>query len=332
MTDPWGKPEIPRDRFGRPLIVPPTGGKPVAYTRATTFVGALEDRYNLGRWEMRMVALGLAKRPDLVLAAASLTPDDKGELDKVADAAKEAAGSSHSATIGTALHKLTERLDRGGEVVDIPAAYAQDISAYQDAMAPLKVCEVERFTVLDSLRIGGTPDLIVEYDGVRYIADKKTGSVDYGQLKIAMQLAVYSRSMLYDLDGSMVNRETLGVDQDRAIVIHLPAGTGRCELKWVDIKRGWDAVQVAADVRSWRTVKGLMYPLDPVAVLREGGFEVEEITIFDQIAEAVSDADLGAVWLANRGVWTDAHTAAAKKRKAEIHQLGLRDAVARATT
>lgn len=338
MTDPFGPVQIPRDRFGRPLIVPPGGGKPVAYTRVTTYVGALEDRYNLGQWEMRMVALGLSRRPDLVLAAASMTAEDKDELNKVTAAAKEVAAAGAAANIGTALHKLTERLDRGEDVGEVPDAYRGDLDAYMRAMAPLKVLEVERFTVLDSLRIAGTPDLVVEYDGQRFIADKKTGSLDYGQLKIAMQLAVYAQSLGYSAETG--ERFPLHVDTERAIVIHLPAGAGRCELKWVNIARGWDAVQVAKDVREWRAVKGLMWSMDPVEVLREGGFEVEPvidithgsgINVMWAVESAPSEGALGDLWRAHRDTWTDAHTAAARKRKAELHQAGLRDAEARAS-
>src|SRR5689334_2925212 len=64
-------PQVPRDRWQRPLVVPPKGGKPVAYTRCTTFVGCLEDTFNLSRWQQRMVALGLNDRPDLLLAVAA---------------------------------------------------------------------------------------------------------------------------------------------------------------------------------------------------------------------------------------------------------------------
>ena len=53
--------ELPRDRWGRPLITPPDGTTPVPYTRVTTFAKAVEDTYHLGRWAERMVALGMAK-------------------------------------------------------------------------------------------------------------------------------------------------------------------------------------------------------------------------------------------------------------------------------
>jgi predicted RecB family endonuclease len=104
--------EIPRDRYGRPLVVPPGGGRPTAYTRCTRYVGVMEDLYNLHRWDERNVALGLADRPDLVLAV-SAHRDDKEKLNQIVSDAKEAAKAKAAAEIGTSLHKLTERLDRG---------------------------------------------------------------------------------------------------------------------------------------------------------------------------------------------------------------------------
>jgi hypothetical protein len=69
--------ELPRDRWGRPLITPPTGGEPRAYTRVTTLAGSVEDTYHLGQWQQRMVAVGMARRPDLVLGALGADPTDK---------------------------------------------------------------------------------------------------------------------------------------------------------------------------------------------------------------------------------------------------------------
>ena len=63
--------EIPRDHFGRPLVIPPGGGKPVPYRRCTTFIDVLADRFNLELWKQRQVAVGLSRRPDLLLMASS---------------------------------------------------------------------------------------------------------------------------------------------------------------------------------------------------------------------------------------------------------------------
>jgi hypothetical protein len=246
MTIVTPPPEIDRDRYGRPMVKPAGGGKPVAYTRATTFIDCLEDKFGLQKWMMRMTALGLSQRPDLLLSV-SAHREDKKALDRICEDAKEAAAASAAATTGTALHALTELVDRGQELPVIPDTAKADLEAYRVATEDLKSVHIERFTVLDTLKIGGTPDRVVEIGGERYIADLKTGSIEWGALKIAAQLAVYSRSWLYDI--ATGNREPHGASTTRGLIIHLPAGQGLATLHWVDLEAGWEAVQVAAKVR-----------------------------------------------------------------------------------
>lgn len=312
-------PDIDRDRYGRPMVVPPGGGKKVAYTRCTTYVDALEDKFNLQKWQQRMVVLGLVDRPDLLLSAAAHR-DDKAKLNQVADDAIEAAKAGAAATVGTAIHALTQRIDAGLDVGPVPGDYQRDLDAYARATSCLTVLHAETFTVLDDLRIGGTPDRIVEFEGERYIADIKTGSVDYGAGKIAMQLAVYAHSQFYD--HATGSRSPLpGVDGRRGIVIHLPAGTGTCELKWVDIAAGWEAVQLATQVREWRSRKNLLAALNTstataLEVVRDAG--LIEDPVLAQIGAAKSADDLVRVYLNNKLRWTEAHTAAAAARKQEV--------------
>lgn len=255
---------IPRDRFGRPLVVPPGGHKAVGYTRCTTYVGCLDDTYNLSKWQQRMVAIGLADRPDLLLAVSATQRDDKSGLDRIAGQAMEAAKAGAASTTGTALHALTERIDRGEQLPIVPAAHLDDLDAYRAATRELEPVLIEQFTVLDELRIGGTPDRVVRYRGAGYIADVKTGSIDWAAGKIAMQLAVYARSMPYDHGTGERTPYPFPVDTGRGIVIHLPAGTGKCELHWVDLDAGWNAVRLAGKVRDWRARKDLLQPWDAV--------------------------------------------------------------------
>lgn len=266
MTDLFDPPTepIPRDRWDRPLVTPPEGGKRVAYTRATTFVDCLDDKYNLQQWEKRMVAVGLSMRPDLMLAvSAHSDPSDmrqKRELDRITEQAKEAAKASAAATTGTALHALTERIDRGEDIPAVPDQYRADLEAYQETTAGLEPMLIEAFTVHDELKIGGTPDRVYRYECAGYIGDVKTGNVDFGALKIAMQLAVYSRSQPYDHTTNQRRPYPIDVSQDWGLVVHLPAGAGKCELRWIDLNAGWDAVQLARQVRQWRNHKHLYQP------------------------------------------------------------------------
>lgn len=244
---------IPRDRFSRPMIIPPGGGKLIPYTRATTWAGAVEDTYNLGQWQQRMVAAGLAQRKDLHLRAASLglQPDaepDKGKwkraMDEVTEAAREAAQASASAITGTALHSFTEAVDLGHDIA-IPDEIRTHITSYREATKQVTALHVEQFLVIDELKVGGTADRIVRIDGHDglYIADIKTGSVEYGVQKMCMQLALYAHGQRYN--PTTGERHPIpDINTDRGLIIHLDAKTGACELIWIDIAAGWNAVRL----------------------------------------------------------------------------------------
>lgn len=249
--------EIDRDRYGRPLIVPKAGGKPVAYTRATTIANSLDDPSALTAWKMRMAAIGLTVRSDLLLAI-SAAQEDKMAINKYIEDAMEVAGASRAATIGTALHSFAEKLDLGQDIGPIPDEWAADLVAYQKATEQLNKIFIEQFCVLDKYKIAGTPDRVVEYKGERFIADIKTGRIDHPN-NIAIQLAIYANGSPYDV--ATGRRGSWGdVNKDKAIIIHLPAGTGLCKLVWIDIAEGWKGVQFAMKVREWRDKKGLATP------------------------------------------------------------------------
>ncbi len=302
--------DIPRDRWGRPLVVPPEGGKPVAYTRCTTFIKCLDDREALEKWQQRMVTLGLIERDDLRLAAAAHR-DDKRKLNEICRDAMEAAKSSAAATTGTAVHAFTEQVDRGTlEVARVPLDVRADVEAYVRATKPFEPLLIEQFCVLDDYRIGGTPDRGVRYHGRNYIADIKTGSIEYALPSIAMQLAVYARSVQYD-HRTKKRTPLPDVDTSKGIVIHLPAGQGVCNLHWVDLDAGWEAVHLAKRVREHRSRKEWAKPLIDVPRLEQA---VDPLG--DRIATAPSVEALTELWTQNARVWTDAHTELAKARKA----------------
>lgn len=306
-----GATEIPRDLYGRPLILQP-GGKSKAYRRVTTFVGVLEDTYNLSLWSQRMVALGLAARPDLLLAAGAASAEDKHDLNKICDAAREHAGASSSATLGTALHKICERVDRG-EKLQIPAAAKADVAAYQRATKHLRWGAIERLMVHDELQLAGTPDRLAHVDGRLVVADLKTGSLEYGLPKIAMQLAVYAHSQAYDPDTG--ERTSLDIDLERATVIHVPVGKGTCELIDVDIAAGWEGVLLARQVWAWRARKDFVLAA-PEAVQEAAPQPESDLAV--QVATAPSLEALRALWAAHQDVWDEELTALATSRKANL--------------
>jgi hypothetical protein len=264
-------------------------GEPRGYTRATTIAGTLADRYGLEKWGNRNVVLGIAARPDLYALAASCTADDKQQLQKIVDQAQEAAKAQSGANLGTALHRLTERID-SGELLDVPDAWKPDIDAYcqtlADAHISIDLEWMERVVLIPEFSAAGTLDRLVTIDnGSTYmVADLKTGKdvVSYGMNDIAIQLALYAnathawvgdaatvprdqwdRYLLPDPEESGAYDPMPEVNQEKALVIHLPAGRGECHLYEVDIKAGLGAARLALDVREWRNRDDLSNPFQP---------------------------------------------------------------------
>lgn len=342
--EPW---DPDNRKWGRPLVQPPGGGKPKPYTRCTSYVKVLDDQTALTEWKLRMAALGFSQRPDLSLAFSSIAPDlrhpdpgpeHKRKANALCEAALEAGGASAAATTGTALHLLAQHVDEGVDVGEVPPEARRDLDAYQRVTAPLKALHIEEFMVNDDLRVGGTPDRIVEYQGRRYIADLKTGKVAWSGLSIAMQLAVYAHSRLYDTE-THERVDVPGLDLDRAIVIHLPAGSGQARLLWADIDAGWDAVQVATEVRQWRNrgsargARALLKPLEHQEALFSPAPEPEAAPplvavapanpdLRNAVASAPTEDALTALWREHKHEWSQDLTDLAVARRALLRDAG----------
>jgi len=273
--------DVPRDEFGRPLVVPPDGGPRVPYMRTTTFIKPLDDPTKLHRWQQRQLVAGLARRPDLVTAAAA-DPDNADLLDDVVTRAIEP--SSAAATVGTALHLLTERLDRGEALGHVPPTHSGDLGAYERATASIEWTNIETFRVLDQWRVAGTADRIGRYGGRLVVADIKTGSIGFAG-KFAAQLSIYARALPYDIETDRRGPAD-AVDLSRGLIVHLPAGKGECRLYWVDLEKGWAACNLARRVWRWRDTRGLLTP-----------------SVADFTLAARTAADIEAL----RKVWREAH-------------------------
>ena len=311
----WQNAEIPRDRWGRPMIMPLKGTKRVAYRRATTFVGCLDDTNGLMKWMSRQVAFGMGQRKDLVLAAAAADPTDKKKIGEIADkAAEHAKGvAGDAAETGTALHSLTERIDRGGPLGVVPSEYQADIEAYRKATEHIEYLGIETFRVHDEWKVAGTADRIGILNGRPMIMDIKTGSIDYPH-KMAMQLAMYARSLPYDIATDQRGIDVKEVDLNYGVIIHLPAGQGRCDLYEIDIAKGWGACLIARQVWDWRGRKDLTRLIDPAAG------SAEPATWESLILGADSKDRLREIWrrASELGELTAELKAAAKVRSEEL--------------
>lgn len=270
MTDILGQQltdKIRRDRWGRYLVVPSYGAKPKGYTRATTVAKALDSQDGLMKWNGRMILLGLMQRPDLLALAGTIDESNSKELNRLCDQASEAGGSVTRRNLGTAVHSMLEQSITVPNY-QAPEQYQADIEAIHRAVrnagGEFLSDMVERVVVCDELGIAGTFDGIIRIGEQLFLFDLKTGSL-FGGLSWAIQISIYAHADALYLqgpaeDGSQDTRFPMPVvDQERAIIIHCEPGSGHAELHWLDISQGWDALQVAMEVRKWRNAK----PLSP---------------------------------------------------------------------
>lgn len=294
------KPKIARDQWDRPLIQT-LDGQIRGYTRSSTLGNILANEEGLTQWKLRMVAIGLASRPDLILAV-NAHRDDHRVVGEIVAQAMDAAEAGAAATTGTALHALCDQYD-AGRTPYVPEEYVPDIAAYQHITRKLDVVSSECFCVCDQLSVGGTPDRICRLRaplwapaglpgvepgtvlveaGELIVVDIKTGAkLKFGQIKFSVQFAVYSRSQLYDISAGrtvthkgkqipvgdrrpFVAGET--VNQDWGLIVHLPAGTGAATLHPVKLRDGWEVAKLAVAAQEQGKRKDL---IGPATVLME---------------------------------------------------------------
>ena len=254
------------DRYNRYVLPHTETGEEQGWTRITTVANTLADRYGLEQWAQRNTVLGIGLRTDLYALAVSATAEDKGTLNKVVKQAQEAAKGSSGANLGTALHRITERVDRD-EVMDIPPEWKGDIDAYCQTLVEhfVKIHShyIERIVLNLDFEVVGTLDRLVTLPtdfGELAVADLKTGKdvVKYGTHEMAVQLALYA-SATHMWDGSEWI-DMPEVDQSQGLLIHLPVGQAKCELHLVDLAEGYEAAKLAIKVRDWRKTKDLTTP------------------------------------------------------------------------
>ncbi|MEU8327292.1 hypothetical protein [Micromonospora sp. NPDC048839] len=302
--------DVPRDGWKRPLVVPIDGGRPAAHTRVTTYIDCIDDKSNLDVYHQRMVLLGAAKKPSLLDAVRLLDPEDakdKRQLNAIAERAQEIAGANDKREKGSHLHHLSEFVDRGEPLPPCSEADLVDMAAYKMATVQLDVVHIEKLVVVGENKTAGTPDRVSYYDGPgplvdgkrihikgNLITDLKTGSVEYGAFKMAMQLSDYSKGMFYDPTKFPVDMEDAkafarwkktefpeelaraaytplpDVNQDWGLIIHLPAGSGVATVYWIDLRAGWEGVLAAKVVRALRRQNKVLHPFEPTVSLDTG--------------------------------------------------------------
>ena len=255
---------VSRDRWGRPLITPPEGGDPIAYTRVSTMAKSLDDLSNLMTWKQRKTAEGLLRRPDLLTRLAGVLanadPDTdwkaKREVNAVCDEATEAASASKGASAGTGFHALTEAIDRGETPLFVPPADAPRLDAYRRETAAYEALDMETFVVNDALQAAGSFDRLWRCpDGRVRVGDLKTGKseADY-PLATTVQIAIYANSLRYDPATGTRSQLHDELDLTTGLLVHMPP-KGGCRVIPLDLELGWRAARTAANVHQIRKLK-----------------------------------------------------------------------------
>jgi len=267
--------EIPRDRDGRPLIIPIGGGKPIGYTRVSTLAKLVDDDTNLTAWKQRMTAVGIASNPHLLARVAGVVnnyddpiADGKRDLNSIVAEAVESAGGSRASSTGTALHEMTQALDLGRVLKLIPAAWEKHLDAYLAATADIEVLDIETFVVVDEIQAAGTLDRLVRLpDGRVCVADLKTGAHDANYpMGVTTQVATYAHGKRYDPETGERTPLHPDIDLTTGVLIHLPAkGSGECRLYGLALDLGWDITQIAMQVHAARKHRAAQFikPLAP---------------------------------------------------------------------
>lgn len=267
--------QVPRDGYDRPLIQPEGGGEPEPYTRVSTFAESLEEIGGLLHWKSRETAKGIARHEDLAAMVAALTfstdPDDKKrkaadrKTNKLLDGYIEEAicRVDTRAAWGTAVHGFTE-----GDTASpfVPERMKADVDSYYTKLEALglKTVMSEQFVVHDALKVAGTFDHVYDASSLGLglvLADTKTGSMH--PQKVSLQLACYASAALYDVDTHA--RTPLGVNQQTALLVHIPKGKGETEFYTVDLEAGRAAAKAAQWVRAWRSRDDLVQIVTPLS-------------------------------------------------------------------
>lgn len=252
--------EIPQDRWGRPLLAPAPGAKPVPYTRASTIARTLDDPSGLIAFKQRQTALGLAARPDLVDALTTTDPADKRAVERVVDEAARVVRGDAGKDRAAELRRLTAIVDlANGRSIDAPDM-EDDLAAYAEltARAGWTVLGVDVLTACHACKIAGRVDRVIEIDGDVYVAAIDTRPVHAHPTAWAIDLAAVAQGKPYDTTaGQLTDWPHAAPRTDRALLIHLPVGAGTATAYWIDIAAGAEALDHAVWARAWRRLKNL---------------------------------------------------------------------------
>lgn len=226
-----------------------------------------DDDWNLSQWRQRMVLLGVAMSPALGTRAAA-HHDDKSTLNQLVEEALTVARAHDAAGMGTASHRIAERVDLNLPVVETEHGTAVT-TAWRKALEStgLEIVPelVERIVVHPPHLIAGRFDRVVHDTCANKlrVLDLKTGAsaMNYPHA-IACQLALYAYApLMADLNGESGSTEKFtrmpDIDREVGLVVHMP-NEQEAVVYEVDIAAGWQCViNVILPTLEWRKRKAV---------------------------------------------------------------------------
>ena len=254
---------------GAPLVSDPNDPtKTLRYSRPSSYAKCLDDEKALESWRLWRSMTGVARSKALAAEVNACKDDDRVQKEALRNKALDKGEANEKADMGTALHAMTARAEDVTDIdFDPPEQYVADLDAYRDTLATYGLVSemAEIALVNDQFRAAGHADRIfrstmplIPPDGVRIepgdlvLGDLKTGKkLDFGMPNYCVQVALYASSQLYDIATDR-RLPTPPINQQWGMMIHLPVGTGRCEVLWVSLTDGLYGAWLAHEVKEWR--------------------------------------------------------------------------------
>jgi hypothetical protein len=256
-------PDIPRDRWGRPVI----DGE--SYTRVSTLAKDISSSNpdGLMTWFGTRVAEGLIRDRGLLdLFADALGRSDEKEMKTLVKRASTIGGRDVAADRGTALHSRLASALRGKRIEHVDRDTQASIDAAAQALsdANLQAVMAEQFVRGETPNghlYAGTYDLLLRHTvtGEWFVGDIKT-SAKLNDRKypaaVAIQLAAYQAGARWcPVNGSLRSPAT---SADVGWLLSVPVDLGDAYLDPVDLHVGQAGLQLTTEVRQWRTEKPLL--------------------------------------------------------------------------
>jgi hypothetical protein len=266
--------DCPRDKpWRRPIMDHPVTGQRTTWQRVTTLAGMIDDTHSLTLWKMRGVAKGVAWREDLRIGAATTddsTKEGRAALDEICEKALDTAGGGAGAAMGTAFHRVTQIADAYPDVSPesyCPPELRAELAAYTALIKAhglrLPVDYQERTGICPDAGTAGTWDDLIQGGpscgcGRYHVGDKKSGQheFEYGQGKIAAQLAMYARMTTLWLATGGGYEAPPEICPEVGYVLYVPIGRPDEACVYpVDLVEGWRRVELAVAIREARSQK-----------------------------------------------------------------------------